>query len=83
MAIAESADRSVRGRRGVQAILGAPPLAVIPYIETPSEARRKVWRRASATAIVVVGIALGAALVHWFVKPLDVAWFVALRRLGI
>ena len=83
VALAEAMDDTLRDRRSVEGILNAPPLAVIPYIETPYERRLKVWRRAGATLTIVVAIVFTAALVHWFVKPLDVAWFVALRRLGV
>jgi succinoglycan biosynthesis transport protein ExoP len=83
VATAEAADDSVRGSKGVTAVTGVPPLAAIPYIETRHERQQRLWRRASAAAVLVLGVVLAVAFVHWYIRPLDVAWFVALRRLGI
>ena len=35
--LAEYMDRTVRGARNIQAVIGAPPLAVIPYIEAQKD----------------------------------------------
>nr|MCU0937278.1 lipopolysaccharide biosynthesis protein [Gammaproteobacteria bacterium] len=82
-AVAESLDTTVRGRKGVTDLLGVPPLATIPRIETREERRRRTRRRV-LWVLLVVGLLAGATLLaHLFWMPLDVAWYVAMRRLGL
>ncbi len=82
-AVAESLDTTVRGRKGVAELLGAPPLATIPRIETAAERRRRTRRRVLWVLLVLGLIAGAAVLAHLFWMPLDVAWYVAMRRLGL
>jgi uncharacterized protein involved in exopolysaccharide biosynthesis len=82
-AVAESLDTSVRGVKGVSDLLGAPPLATIPVIETPEDRRRRTRRRVLFALAVVVALVVALMLVHVFFRPLDLLWFVAMRRLGI
>ncbi|MCP4043269.1 MAG: lipopolysaccharide biosynthesis protein [Gammaproteobacteria bacterium] len=80
-AVAESLDSSVRGARSVSALLGAPPLGVIPYIENRADRRHRLSKRI-LIMVVLLGLAvITLALFHWLVMPLDVAWYVALRKL--
>jgi succinoglycan biosynthesis transport protein ExoP len=79
----ELIDPSIRGRDRLQEVVGAAPLAVIPFITTPGEvmgAQRQKW-----LAVAAISVALVSALVlfHIFVKPLDVTWYVALRKFGL
>jgi uncharacterized protein involved in exopolysaccharide biosynthesis len=80
VALRESLDSSVRGARGVIALTGAPPLAVIPYITTAEELSAKRRRRKWTAIGVVVAMAALALAVHLFVSPLDVLWFRLLNR---
>lgn len=79
-AVAESLDSSVRGLKGVMATLQVAPLAVIPYLATDREiAQGRRQRR--RLVLIAVGIVVAAfILVHFFVSPLDVLWFRALRK---
>jgi uncharacterized protein involved in exopolysaccharide biosynthesis len=83
LALREYLDKGLHGARTVQLITGAPPLALIPHIELAAErrrrARRRIWTLGAAAASIVVGI----ALVHLFVKPLDILWFTLLRKLEL
>jgi uncharacterized protein involved in exopolysaccharide biosynthesis len=75
-------DTSVRGRQDLAALLNAPPLAVIPWMDTEADrdARRKVRRYSIAAACATMLVAV--ACVHFFLKPLDVLVQVALRWVG-
>jgi hypothetical protein len=56
-AFREYRDRSLHEDADVQAVLGVPPLAIIPEILTPVERRRQAHRtlgRAAATLTVLV-----------------------------
>ncbi len=79
-AVAESLDSTVRGAKGVLATLQVAPLAVIPYLASDREtaAQRKHRRMVVYGAIAVVVAAV--VLVHFFVSPLDVLWYRALRK---
>jgi uncharacterized protein involved in exopolysaccharide biosynthesis len=70
-ALMESMDNSVRGRKGLTELLGAPPLAVIPYIATRAEMRRKRWQRFAVAVASVVGFALLAVWTYSRLTPLD------------
>ncbi len=82
-AVSESLDTTVRGRAAVADLLGAPPLASIPRIETDRERRRRNRRPVWWVLGLLVLLAAAALVVHLFVMPLDVAWYVAMRRLGL
>jgi hypothetical protein len=80
-ALAESFNRAVNGSRSLALLLEAPLLGVVPRSESAAQRRR---RRRLLWAIFAGALLLGAlalAAVHFFVIPLDSAWFVLLRRL--
>jgi uncharacterized protein involved in exopolysaccharide biosynthesis len=83
VALLESLDSTVRGRDVVEQILGVAPLAVIPWLNSEVDALRR-RRRAQLMAAGAVGsVVVAVTLVHVLYRPLDVLWFVVLRRLGI
>lgn len=72
--IAEYFDRTIRGFRGVAAILHAPPLAEIPYIQTEDDIVQKRSRRLTITFIITATMVLMLAFVNFYWKPLDQLW---------
>jgi hypothetical protein len=58
-----------------------PPLAVVPYIRTPADRRRRARRTAILAGATVLALAVGLATIHVFYRPLDLLWFTLLRRL--
>jgi len=80
-AVLENVDHSVRNFKTLSGLLDVPLLAVIPYMETGRE-RRKRRRLFGIGAIVAfAGLAAALLLVHFFWMPLDVLWYWALRKL--
>ena len=81
-ALAESLDTRVYGRTGVTRLLGVPPLAVIPKLETEASKsqRRNRWAMVVAALLAVVILVLLA--IHFLVSPLDVLYFRGLRYFG-
>lgn len=73
---------TVRGADAVAAIMGKPPLVSIPYIEVAEE----VERRQKLIKWGAIGSAIGMLLIlvalHFFVMPLDMAFYKLLNRLG-
>ena len=80
--LADAISGAVRGARHVQRMLGAAPLAVIPYEAIMTDEKRKTFQKRS----VLVGLfAIIAALLllHFFVTPLDVLWYSLLNKFGL
>lgn len=82
-AAVESLDRSVRSADMLASIVRVPPLAVIPYQLSDADVaqagkRARVFRWACGGFVVLL-----LALIHLFWVPLDVLWFLLLRRIGL
>ena len=82
-ALAETLDSRIYGRSGVSRLLGVPPLAVIPVIETPGSRRKRLQNRLLLVSAVLIALLLAAIAVHVFFRPLDVLFFQILRIMGI
>jgi len=79
----ESMDQSIWGAKMVNSIQGAPPIAEIPLIVTRQEARRTRRMNILAWAGAPIAMLLFVVMVHFLYRPLDVMWYVAMRKLGI
>lgn len=83
VAIAEMLDEGIRGERELVELLGVAPLASVPYITTFDEETPPRTRLYTALGIAAVSFIALILLVHLAVKPLDVLWYIALRKLGL
>ncbi len=83
VAVREALDSRIYGAAAVRTVTGAPPLAVIPYLETAAERRRRLLNSLLLLAGLIIAAALVLLAVHVFVTPLDVLWFKLLRKFGI
>jgi polysaccharide chain length determinant protein (PEP-CTERM system associated) len=81
--IREGVDQSVYGNKGVMAITNTPPLAVIPYIMTNEDIKRHKSNGILILPALLVTIIAILVAVHFFFMPLDVIWYIVLRKLGI
>lgn len=82
-ALREALDRSVRGPKSLAALLHAPLLAAIPYIENDMDVLRRRRVRTIVAASALGSILLLALLIHALVVPLDVAWNAMLSNIGL
>ncbi|HWY24493.1 MAG TPA: hypothetical protein VNX47_06220, partial [Nevskia sp.] len=82
MLTSETLDGSVRNRRDLEALLAVAPLAVLPWIETASDRRARTLRQRYTWAGAAMALVLMLSLTHFFYRPLDVLWHVAIRHLG-
>ena len=81
--VAESIDSGIRGERALTAITKTRPLVTIPYIRTQQdETIRKRNLKLSIFILLMLGIAFVTS-VHYFYKPLDLLWFILLRKLNL
>ncbi len=78
----EVLDNRMRGRRQVLAMLGVPPLAVIPWVTDEPEPQVKFRARLKLAGGALAGAIVTVLLVHLLVKPLDELWAGLLRQLG-
>lgn len=81
--VAESMDEAIHSARAVERVQGAPPIAEIPLIETAADRKSERNVRVGVLLIAPVVAAIILALVHFFFIPLDVLWYVGLRKLGM
>jgi uncharacterized protein involved in exopolysaccharide biosynthesis len=79
----ESLDHSIRGSKMLDSIQGAPPIAEIPFIVTLDEVAHARRIRVFTMAGAPVAILLIVVSVHFMLQPLDVLWYVVMRRLGM
>ena len=79
----EAMSAAVYGASEVTALTGIAPLAIIGYMETQEEEGHHNRKR----ILIVLGLLciglLAMLLFHLFVKPLDVTWYILLRKFGI
>ncbi len=81
--VADAISGTVRGARNVQRMLGALPLAVIPYEMNLQDKvkTRRIKKRVVLLFVMVIVFAL--LFIHFVISPLDVLWFRILRKLEI
>jgi len=83
VAIAEMLDEGIRGERELIELLGITPLASVPYITIAEEQTSPRTRLQVAIASIALGFIALLLTIHLAFKPLDVLWFVAMRKLGL
>jgi uncharacterized protein involved in exopolysaccharide biosynthesis len=82
VALVEMLGSTINSEKAIANILGVPPLATIPYLQ--SEQERKAVRQ--QRKILIIGIVaasvIAVALFHFLFMPLDVFWYKLLRVLN-
>lgn len=79
---ADNLDRRIYTADQLRHVMRAVPLAVIPYLPTESELVA-LGRRRAAVSLAGLGVVLaGAVVLHMAWMPLDVLWYVIMRKLG-
>ncbi|MEW8052522.1 MAG: lipopolysaccharide biosynthesis protein, partial [Candidatus Thiodiazotropha sp.] len=81
--VRESMDQAVYGSKGIMAITKMPPLAVIPYIECSDDHRQRNTSGIITVSSLFAAIGVILVSIHIFYKPLDVIFYIVLRKLGI
>ena len=81
MYVLEAMDGTVRNRQDLEAIVGVPPLAVLPWIETLSDRASRARQRRYSMAGAAGAFFILIILLHLLYRPLDVLWQIGLRRL--
>jgi succinoglycan biosynthesis transport protein ExoP len=79
----EAMDHAIWGAKMLDSIQGGPPIAEIPVILTHQEAVRARRLRYLTWAGGPAFLLVTAVVIHFAYRPLDVIWYVTLRKLGI
>jgi hypothetical protein len=77
----EFSDQAIYSENALFITTGKPVLAVVPLIETEADLKRKKRKLIIFTLSILIGTGLLALAVHLFYKPLDVLWFMIIRKL--
>ena len=78
----EAISDSIYSRSDILTLTGTAPLVEIGFIETQEEqSKHNLKRLYILLGLVLLGL-IFLLLFHLFIKPLDVTWFVLLRKLG-
>ncbi len=78
-----SLDRGIYGTKKITALTGAPPMIVLPYFENDDDINKKQKIGRGILYSIIVGLLIGIVLFNMFIMPLDVLWYVVLRKLGL
>ena len=81
--ILEALSPAIRGRQMLTSITGSQPLVTIPYIEVDEEITKDKNRWIKLALISVACVIIALAAFHFLVKPLDVTWYLILRKIGL
>lgn len=80
--VLESADQTIRSSADIVRLTGQSPLAVIPRIQIRDETDQAARRVRLAAAFAGVAFIVVVSGVHFLMMPIDVLWFVLMRKLG-
>ena len=81
--VLESMDGSIKSSKGLAGLIKAPLLSVIPYIENAEDMRKQSKVKISVVAGAIASVIVIALLVNFLWMPLDVLWYVILRKLNM
>lgn len=81
--VLEGMDSSIKSSKMLAGLLDAPLLSVIPYMENTEDLRKKTKLKTSLVYGVIAGLALIVLVIHFAWVPLDVLWYMILRKLGM
>lgn len=74
---------TVRGPRGVEAVLGVIPLSVVPFQLNMSDIANKKIINKRLLFIVMGVVVMAGIIVHFLIAPFDVLWFRILRKIEL
>ncbi|MGZ8919016.1 MAG: Wzz/FepE/Etk N-terminal domain-containing protein [Methylobacter sp.] len=81
--MAEMMDTAIYSEKSIFAILGQPPLAIIPYLESKDESELRINQQKLLVMGSFAAIILAVILFHFLIMPLDIFWYKLLRVIGL
>ncbi|GAO34655.1 lipopolysaccharide biosynthesis protein [Sulfuricella sp. T08] len=81
--VLEGMDSSIKSSKVLAGLLNAPLLSVIPFMENSEDRSKKTKLKTSLVIGAIVGIALILLSIHFLWQPLDVLWYMIMRKLDV
>ena len=81
--IAEAMDQSIRGEKQLTEVVGSPPMVSVPYIYLDEERGEQNKSLYYIIGGIFTAGCIGLLAIHLFIKPLDVIWYILLRKFGL
>lgn len=81
--LVDTFDKNVYGEKQIIQITQIEPLISIPYIKSDEDNRRTANKLNWLFVTCAVLLLMGVIAFHYLVKPLDVTWFIFLRKFGL
>ncbi len=81
--VKEALNPAIYGPRALIAATGERPLVVVPFIENDEDIAIAKKMKIRILFSLIFGVLLSTAIFHFFIMPLDVLWYVALRKSGL
>lgn len=78
----EKLDQTIKSQRLVQDVFGELPLAVIPHMMTKSDLRSAMKSKILVVVGVIATVGILTVVVHFSYLPIDVVWYMALRKIS-
>ncbi len=83
VAIVETMNSAIYSPLELVNIINEQPIVVIPYIETDAERAKQQGQVITTVVTLLLGGLAFIILFHLFVMPLDVLWYVLMRKFGL
>jgi polysaccharide biosynthesis transport protein len=80
---AETIDKNVYGEKALERITGIPAIAIIPFFTAEVIVRDNKKMMMYFFAIALLGSVVVLTLFNYFIKPLDVTWFLLMNKIGL
>lgn len=81
--LAEKIDSKIYGEKSIEAIIGMTALVSVPYYVEPIDKSLQKKQQLTIISLIVLSFVLLLAAFHFFIKPLDVTWYLVLHKLGL
>lgn len=82
-AFLEMLDTKLHGKKAITAAIQMEPLVVIPYLQVETGESSSTRKLGYIAAGCTAGLLVVLVTFHFSVKPLDVTWYILLRKLGL
>lgn len=81
--LSDLSDKTIRGVNAIATLVNVPVIMGIPYIETKQESNTKKLRQGYFVGSILLATISSLVTIHYFLRPLDVLWYIVARKFGI
>jgi hypothetical protein len=81
--VAEAVDKKVFGEKALERVTGITAIAMVPYFSAETKIVNNKNRLMYFFIAALLCSLVALTLFNFFIKPLDVTWFLVMRKLGL